>query len=210
MQVDRIGRGEGAVVAPAAASRGRWCRCWRLRRPSAAQIWRAKAATEVLPLVPVTAAIVRAGADENAPPPARARGARCSAGTNDDTWRAAPPARARPRRRRRRAATRLRRDSRAVGLAPGDGDEQEARPHRAAVGGNAGDVDAAARLARSHRRLAGGPQDHRRVSSSSSSLAVCGCTHAKLNSWLAVSWPGSTGRPGRSIRGLTPSSAAAR
>ena len=57
VQFDRIGRCERAVDlagrchhADGADARG--------RMPSAAHIWRVKAATEVLPLVPVTAAMV--------------------------------------------------------------------------------------------------------------------------------------------------------
>ena len=57
VQFDRVGRGERAVCfalgrhhADGADAGG--------RRPSADQIWRVKAATDVLPLVPVTAAIV--------------------------------------------------------------------------------------------------------------------------------------------------------
>ncbi len=43
--------------------------------PSMSQICRVKAATEVLPLVPVMAAIVPAGAERSSPPPAQARAA---------------------------------------------------------------------------------------------------------------------------------------
>ena len=58
VQRDRIGRRQRAIDVDRAARRCRSCRARRPRRPSLRHIWRAKAATEVLPLVPVTATIV--------------------------------------------------------------------------------------------------------------------------------------------------------
>ena len=59
VQRDRIRRRQRAVSLAARRDDADRCRCWRRDDPSAVQICRVKAATEVLPLVPVTAAMVR-------------------------------------------------------------------------------------------------------------------------------------------------------
>ena len=59
MQRDRVGRRQAAVRRSSRRPRRRSCRCSPPLSPARSQICRAKAATEVLPLVPVTATIVR-------------------------------------------------------------------------------------------------------------------------------------------------------
>ena len=107
------------------------------RSPSAAQIWRVKAATEVLPLVPVTAAIVAGWRGKN-----RAA-ASASARRALPTWTKATPSGSGVGGARSAmtatapAVDRLRDEAQPVGLGAGDGDEQVARLHRAAVGRDA-------------------------------------------------------------------------
>ena len=110
-------------------------------KPSALQICRVKAATEVLPLVPVTAAMVPGWRGKNFAAAKRQRAARVGDLHEGDV--VGQPVRALLGRDRHRAGRRRRaREMRAVGLGAGDGDEQEARLDLAAVGGNAGDLDA--------------------------------------------------------------------
>ena len=64
--------------------------------PSAAQIWRVNAATEVLPLVPVTAAIVRGWRGWKRAAAQRERAAHVGGAHERDARRQALPARAPP------------------------------------------------------------------------------------------------------------------
>ncbi len=108
--------------------------------PSALQIWRVKAATEVLPLVPVTAAMVPGWRGKNfAAATASARRALLDRHEGDSRGQTVGALLGRDRHcaGRRRGA----REMRAVGLGAGDGDEQKAGFDLAAVGGNAGNVD---------------------------------------------------------------------
>ncbi len=95
-------------------------------RPSAVQIWRVKAATEVLPLVPVTAAMVAGLAREEARRRQRERAPRIGDLHEGDAVR--QPVRPLLGGDRDRAGRdRLPGEMRAVGLGAGDGDEQKAR-----------------------------------------------------------------------------------
>ena len=141
MQFDRIGRGERAVFLAVRRDHADGADARRAASPSAAQICRVKAATEVLPLVPVTAAMVAGWRGKNfaaASASARRALATCTKAT-------LPGSPSRPLLggdRHRAGRRRLLGEMRAVGLGAGDGDEQEARLDLAAVGGNAGDLDA--------------------------------------------------------------------
>ena len=134
MQRDRIGRRQRAVDLAAAARRGRWCRCSRPRCPSAAQIWRVKAATEVLPLVPVTAAMVCGWRGKNrAAASASARRA-LPTRTKATPCRQTSPARRSAMIAAAPAASACGDEAQPVGLARRQRDEQIARLDRAAVG----------------------------------------------------------------------------
>ncbi len=100
-----------------------------------------KAATEVLPLVPVTAAMVPGWRGKNfAAASASARRA-FSTGTKATlVGQSVGPLLGRDRHGAGRH--RLLGEMRAVGLGAGDGEEQKTRLDLAAVGGNAGNVDA--------------------------------------------------------------------
>ncbi len=105
--------------------------------PSAAQIWRVKAATDVLPLVPVTAAIISGWRGKNfAAASASARRAlptlmkATPSGSGIGGTRSAMIAAAPGRQR-------LADETQAVVLGAGDRDEQVARPDGAAVGADA-------------------------------------------------------------------------
>ena len=119
--------------------------------PSAAQIWRVNAATEVLPLVPVTAAIVAGWRGKNrAAASASARRTLATLHERDVVGQ-------RVRRALRHhgdgaGRERLRHEGEPVRLGARHRDEQEARLHRAAVGRNAGDVERAEARARSGPR----------------------------------------------------------
>ena len=136
MEVNGIGRGERAGLpvgettptVPMLAA----------PKPIVLQIWRTKAATEVLPLVPVTAAMVGCTAKKFAAIKASARRALDDLDERDAARQAVGPLLGHDRHaagRRRRS-----RKVRAVGLGAGNGDEQEARL-LAAVGRNAGEFE---------------------------------------------------------------------
>jgi len=74
MQRDRIRRRQASRRPCASATPADGANARGLM-PEPLPIWRAKAATEVLPLVPVTAAMVAAAAEKILPQPAPARGA---------------------------------------------------------------------------------------------------------------------------------------
>ena len=110
-------------------------------RPSAAKIWRVKSATEVLPLVPVTATIV-SGCAAKKRAAIRASARRGSADARTGTPLGAGDIGARLDEDRGRAlGDRIGDEARAVGLGAGQRGEQPARPHLAAVGREAGDLD---------------------------------------------------------------------
>ena len=121
------------------ARRRRGCPCWRPCGPARPKIWRQKAATEVLPLVPVTATqVVRLRAPEGGG--GQGVGAAQVAGVRPPGRGQARDVAGRPARRRRPAATALGDEAAAVDLGARQGGEQEARAHLAAVGGDAGDL----------------------------------------------------------------------
>ena len=130
MQRDRIGRRQRAVDGALRRHQRRWCRCWRKRCPSRCQIWRVKAATEVLPLVPVTAAMVARLPRIKFRRRQRQRAARIRRG---DERHAAAVRRMIARDRNGARGNRRIDEARAVGLAAGQREEQVARLHRAAV-----------------------------------------------------------------------------
>ena len=109
-------------------------------RPSAAQICRVKAATEVLPLVPVTAAMVPGWRGKKfAAASASARRAFVDRHEGDAVGQALRALLG--GNRHRAGGDRGAGEMRAVGLGAGNGDEQIARLDLAAVGGNAGELE---------------------------------------------------------------------
>ena len=120
--------------------------------PSAAQIWRVKAATEVLPLVPVTAAMACGWCGKNRA--AASASARRALATCMKAMPAGSGAGHALRHHRGRAGgNRLRHKAQAVVLGACHRDKQVARFDRAAVGADAGEIERReARIADGSRR----------------------------------------------------------
>ena len=131
--------------------------------PSAAQIWRVKAATEVLPLVPVTAAMVVGLARIEARRRERQRAPHVGGAHEGDVVRAASSGARSAMTATAPAASACGTKRQAVRLGARHRDEQVAGLHLAAVGRDAGDVDAPRSAA---SNWPSGPMRSRRASSS--------------------------------------------
>ena len=113
--------------------------------PSAAQIWRVKAATEVLPLVPVTATIISGWRGKNFAAVERQRAARIADPDECDASRQRHRGHALGHDRHGTGGQRLADEAQPVVLGARHRHEQIAGLDRAAVGADAGDSSAAKR-----------------------------------------------------------------